>query len=62
MTMLLNAVAFIRHRQGIYPIAVIDFEEKVVRIYTTKGTENIAFADVGNIDFETNIPILIVPN
>ena len=61
MTMLLNAVTFVRCRKGIYPIAVINFEEKIVKINTEKGTENISFSDIGNINFETNIPILVIP-
>jgi len=60
--MLLSAVTFLRHRQGIYPIAILNFETQEITIYTENGKETLKFDNIKNIQIDTNIPVLVTPN
>lgn len=62
MKTLLSAVTFIRHRRGDYPIAVINFEKKETTIYTQNGIEVIPFTDMGKVEFNGNIPLVVIEN
>lgn len=60
--MFMTALAYVKSRNGYYPVSVIDFASRFFVVHTSVGgKEKISFKEITSLTITTKIPVTIEP-